>query len=163
MSVITIIGAGMMGSALAFPARENGHTVRLTGTPLDREIIENCRKFDQHPKFDRPFPSGVEYYHFEEVNTALQNSDLIICGVSSFGVEWFAENVLPLLPAGIPVLSVTKGLLDQEFLSGLSEMLPYHLLPFFDLRWTELIVIIGQFLTFKPAFHDLRITIGIIQ
>ena len=114
MSVITIIGAGMMGSALAFPARENGHIVRLTGTPLDREIIENCRKFDQHPKFDRPFPSGVEYYHFEEVNTALQNCDLIICGVSSFGVEWFAENVLPLLPAGIPVLSVTKGLLDQE-------------------------------------------------
>ena len=29
MAVVTIIGAGMMGSALAFPARENGHEVRL--------------------------------------------------------------------------------------------------------------------------------------
>ena len=37
---ITIIGSGMMGSALAFPARENGHEVRLVGTHLDREIIE---------------------------------------------------------------------------------------------------------------------------
>ena len=27
--VITIIGSGMMGSALAFPAAENGHEVRL--------------------------------------------------------------------------------------------------------------------------------------
>ena len=29
---ITIIGAGMMGSALAFPAAENGHDVRIVGT-----------------------------------------------------------------------------------------------------------------------------------
>ena len=32
MSIVTIIGSGMMGSALAFPARENGHDVRLVGT-----------------------------------------------------------------------------------------------------------------------------------
>ena len=104
----------MMGSALAFPASENGHTVRLTGTPLDNEIIEHCKKHDRHPKFDRPFPAGVEYYHFEEISSVLTGCDLIICGVSSFGVDWFAENVLPLLPPDIPVLSVTKGLLDME-------------------------------------------------
>ncbi len=113
MSVITIIGAGMMGSALAFPARENGHTVRLTGTPLDKDIIDQARKTGQHPKFDRPFSDGVEYYHFEEAEKALENCDLVIAGVSSFGVEWFAGSVLPLLPDGIPILSVTKGLIDQ--------------------------------------------------
>ena len=43
MAVITIVGSGMMGSALAFPARENGHEVRLVGTHLDREIIEAAR------------------------------------------------------------------------------------------------------------------------
>ena len=42
MAIITIIGAGMMGSALAFPARENGHEVRLVGTHLDRDIIAHC-------------------------------------------------------------------------------------------------------------------------
>ena len=113
MSTVTIIGAGMMGSALAFPARENGHTVRLTGAPLDRDIIDFCRANDQHPKFDRPFPGGIEYYQFDEVDKALENCDLIIGGVSSFGVDWFAESVLPLLPPDVPVLSVTKGLLDQ--------------------------------------------------
>ena len=64
MSVITIIGSGMMGSALAFPARENGHTVRLVGSILDDEIIMNCRRNNQHPKFERPFPDGVEFYLF---------------------------------------------------------------------------------------------------
>jgi len=38
--VVTIIGAGMMGSALAFPAAENGHEVRLVGSPLDDDIID---------------------------------------------------------------------------------------------------------------------------
>ena len=55
MAVVTIIGAGMMGSALAFPARENGNEVRLVGTHLDREIIDACRKTNQHPKFEKPF------------------------------------------------------------------------------------------------------------
>ena len=44
MATVTIIGAGMMGSALAFPARENGHEVRLVGTHLDREIIDTAKK-----------------------------------------------------------------------------------------------------------------------
>ncbi len=85
----------------------------MTGTPLDREIIDHARQTGQHPKFDRPFPDGTEYYQFEKINEALSDCDLIICGVSSFGVDWFAGSVLPLLPDGVPVLSVTKGLIDQ--------------------------------------------------
>ncbi len=112
MKTITIIGSGMMGSALAFPARENGNRVRLVGTPLDREIIDACRRTRRHPKFDRDFPDGVEYYQFEEVRTALDGTDFVIGGVSSFGVEWFGREVLPILPPGVPVLSVTKGLQD---------------------------------------------------
>ena len=72
MKTITIIGSGMMGSALALPARENGNRVRLVGTPLDAEIIETCRKTGQHPKFERPFPEGVEYYQIEELPQLLK-------------------------------------------------------------------------------------------
>lgn len=114
MKRIAIIGAGMMGSALAFPARENGHDVRLVGTPLDREIIDACRKTGQHPKFERPFPDGVQYYQFEEWENAVKGVDFVIGGVSSFGVDWFLENVLLELDPSIPVLSVTKGLINLE-------------------------------------------------
>ena len=113
MAVITIVGAGMMGSALAFPARENGNEVRLVGTHLDRDIIDNCRKANRHLKFERDFPEGIKYYQIEELETAIDGADMIIGGVSSFGVDWFAEKVLPVIPEHIPVLSVTKGLIDM--------------------------------------------------
>ncbi len=111
---IAIIGSGMMGSALAFPARENGNHVRLVGTPLDRQIIDHASKSNRHLKFDRDFPEGIEYFQFTDMEKALEGVDFIIGGVSSFGVEWFAENVLPAVPDGVPLLTVTKGLLDKE-------------------------------------------------
>ena len=73
MAVVTIIGAGMMGSALAFPARENGHEVRLVGTHLDREIIETSRATGRHPKFTKDFPAGVKYYQIEELMEELRS------------------------------------------------------------------------------------------
>lgn len=114
MKKITIIGAGMMGSALAFPAAENGHEVRLVGTHLDCDIIDGCKTKNQHPKFDRPFPKGVRYYYFEEWKTAVEGADFVICGVSSFGVDWFLNEILMNLDPSIPVLSVTKGLINLE-------------------------------------------------
>ena len=114
MAIVTIIGAGMMGSALAFPARENGNEVRLVGTPLDREIIEACISTNRHPKFNKDFPAGMKYYQIEDMMTAVEGADMIIGGVSSFGVDWFGDFVLPQIPESIPVLSVTKGLMDTE-------------------------------------------------
>lgn len=114
MATVTIIGAGMMGSALAFPARENGNEVRLVGTPLDREIIDACKKTGRHPKFTKDFPDGVKYYQIEEMEDAIAGADMIIGGVSSFGVDWFGDAVLPQIPEEIPVLTVTKGLYDTE-------------------------------------------------
>lgn len=112
MKTIVIIGAGMMGSALAFPARENGNIVRVVGTPLDREIIESCIQTNRHPKFNKDFPTGIKFYQIEQLNEALIGADFIIGGVSSFGVAWFGEEILPQIDASVPVLTVTKGLMD---------------------------------------------------
>ena len=111
MSIITVIGSGVMGSAMSFPARANGHMVRLVGTMLDRDIINHVRISGFHLTLDRTLPDGVEYYHLEELDKALIDVDLIISGVSSFGVEWFADEIIPRLPKDIPVLSVTKGMI----------------------------------------------------
>lgn len=109
---ITIIGSGMMGSALAFPAFENGNEVRLVGTPLDKDIIDSCRATNQHPKFEIPFPKGIQYYQFDQWKEAVKGADFVIGGVSSFGVDWFLNEVLTYLDPALPVLSVTKGLIN---------------------------------------------------
>ena len=112
MAIITIVGSGMMGSALAFPARENGHVVRVVGTHLDKAIIKECLKTNKHPKFDRPFPEGVQFFQVEDLEKALRDANVVIGGVSSFGVEWFGDVVLPIIPERAIVLTVTKGLMD---------------------------------------------------
>lgn len=112
--VVTIIGSGMMGSALAFPAAENGHEVRLVGSPLDRDIIDACKATNRHPKFDRDFPAGIKYYQIEDWKSAVEGCDFVIGGVSSFGVDWFCEEILTNLDPKTPVLSVTKGLINLE-------------------------------------------------
>lgn len=68
----------------------------------------------KHLKFNVPFPEGVEYFQFEQWKEAVQGCDFIIGGVSSFGVDWFLENVLAELDPSVPVLSVTKGLINLE-------------------------------------------------
>ena len=40
MAVITIIGIGQMGSALAFVAAEHGNVLRFVGTPVDRAVVD---------------------------------------------------------------------------------------------------------------------------
>lgn len=114
MAVIAIIGSGMMGSAMSFPARENGNEVRLVGTPLDRAIIEGLRKDGFHITLKRNLPEGCKFYQIEELTEALVGADLIISGVSSFGVAWFATEMLPVLPKDVPILCITKGMFDME-------------------------------------------------
>ena len=112
MAIVTIVGAGMMGSALAFPARENGNEVRVVGTHLDRSIIDACIKTNRHPKFEKDFPAGISFYQIEDMKVALDGCNVVIGGVSSFGVDWFANTVLPVIPESAVVLTVTKGLMD---------------------------------------------------
>ena len=114
MKQITIIGAGMMGSAMAFPATDNGYLVNLVGTPLDREIIDNLKKDRHHLTLKRDIPQNVSFYQFEQVSQALAGSQLVIGGVSSFGIDWFAQFVLPILDKNMPVLMITKGLKSDE-------------------------------------------------
>ena len=141
MATVTIIGSGMMGSALAFPARENGHTVRLVGTHLDRDIIETCIKTGRHPKFEKDLPAGVEYYQIEKMEEAIEGADMIIGGVSSFGVDWFGDFVLPKIPEEIPVLTVTKGLWNTPE----GELLPYPMV------WKKKLEAIGKKLSLNAV------------
>ena len=70
MSVITFVCAGQMNSAITFPAFENGHEVRLVGSPLDRDIIDGLRKDNFHITLKRTLHDGIKYYQIEELEAA---------------------------------------------------------------------------------------------
>lgn len=110
MSIVTVVGAGMMGSAIAIPAADNGHEVRLVGTQLDREIVDQATCHGIHKTLKKELPKSFRYYQIEDLDEALAGAELIVCGVSSFGVDWFAVQCIPHIPANLPILSVTKGM-----------------------------------------------------
>ena len=63
----------------------------------------NLRTTGFHPTLQRQLPEGCRYFQLEEIDAAINGTDLIIGGVSSFGVEWFAKEVLPRMPGGMPM------------------------------------------------------------
>ena len=162
MAIITVMGAGQMGSAMAFPACRNGHTVRLVGTPLDRNIIANGKKTGEHltlvhdvngTKIPFKMPDGVSFHDYEEFEACIADADLLICGVSSFGLDWFCENVVPRIPASLPVLSITKGMIDDG--RGIGALISY---PEYMFRFTSeplrICAVGGPCTSYELADHD---------
>src|SRR5690349_4974965 len=98
-----------MGSAVTFPASDNGHDVRLVGTHLDDAIIASCRASGLHPRLKRGIPQTVRPFFHTEIAEAMQGAEVIVLGVNSHGVRWAAQSIGPHLQPGQIVLMVTKG------------------------------------------------------
>ncbi|HEX9012311.1 MAG TPA: hypothetical protein VF813_02300, partial [Anaerolineaceae bacterium] len=88
-------------------------------------IIDSIRKTRIHPKLKREVCPGLKPYSWTELPAAVEGADLVLSGVSSFGVEWFAEHAGPYLKPDVPVLAITKGLHAAE--NGDLQILPDRL------------------------------------
>ncbi len=111
-----------MGTATAWPLTDNGHTVRLIGTHLDRHIIESCIEQRYHPKLKRQLPEDIRPYYVEDIAQALDGADVIVSGVNSLGVHWIGRTIGPHLRSGQSIIAVTKGLEAAE--DGTLRILP---------------------------------------
>ena len=110
MAVVTVLGAGMMGSALCVPLVDAGHEVRLVGTHLDGEIIAELRRSHTHPKLQLPLPGSILPFSLEELPAAMSGAELVGVGVSSAGLSWAAQTLAPHLRPDHDVVMITKGL-----------------------------------------------------
>ena len=122
MAIVTILGAGRMGTVITWPLRDNGHEVRLVGTHLDVAIIRSCLDARYHPGLRRRIPDGVQPFYLEQLLQALHGTDVIVSGVNSLGVHWIGRTLAPLLWPGASVLSLTKGL--EAGADGVLRILP---------------------------------------
>jgi glycerol-3-phosphate dehydrogenase (NAD(P)+) len=118
MKKILIIGAGAMGSAFAVPCVDNKNDVTIVGTHLENDLIEKIKSNDQiHPTLKTKLSSDIKFEKFEKLQTILEHDpDIIVCGVSSIGIEWFVRQISKNYKKGIPIILLTKGLsiLDNE-------------------------------------------------
>jgi glycerol-3-phosphate dehydrogenase (NAD(P)+) len=127
-----------MGTALCAPLLDRGHQVRLVGTHLDVAAIEALRRDGIHPGLGYPLPAGATYHQLDELAGAMAGAERVAIGVSSAGIEWAAAAIGPLLPPGVPLAFITKGLEwmgerlltePEVFLAGVPERVRSTLRP----------------------------------
>jgi len=118
MKKIIIIGAGAMGSAFAVPCKDNKNDVTIVGTHLEDKLIENINSNNHiHPALKTQLPKEIKFERFEKLQTILKkNIDIIVCGVSSIGIEWFVKQISEYYKKKLPIVLLTKGLsiVDNE-------------------------------------------------
>ena len=103
-----------MGSAMCLPSRDRGHEVRLVGTHLDRDIIDSVTATGRHPKLNVNLPDGVLGFHHEAFAMALgTDTDLIVLGVSSAGMQWAIDRLCETLKTPVPIVMITKGMYPE--------------------------------------------------
>ena len=121
MTKIIIIGAGAMGSAFAVPCVENKNDVTLVGTHLEDSLIENIKSNKNiHPALSAPLPISLKIENFKKLVKILETDiDVIVCGISSIGIEWFVDQISKNYKKNIPIVLLTKGLaiFDNELIT----------------------------------------------
>lgn len=112
---ITIIGDGGWGTALGLVLHRNGHHVRLWG--IDPEYIASVRTSHENTRFlpGIPLPESLEWT--ADISEAATDRDAFLVAVPSKFYRPTLERFAGHVPADTPVISVSKGLLDDRRLS----------------------------------------------
>ena len=118
MKKIIIIGAGAMGSAFTIPCIDNNNNVTLIGTHLEDDLIKQIKSNKNiHPVLKVKLPENLKIEKFEKLNSILKKEvDIIVAGISSVGIEWFADQISKNYKKNLPIILLTKGLaiVDDE-------------------------------------------------
>ena len=95
MSKIVVIGAGAMGTAFCLPCLDNKHEVKIVGTHLENNFIQNLKKNKNfHPSLNINIPDNIDIFTFEKFDEVLSsNIDLIVLGISSKGIDWVSDQL----------------------------------------------------------------------
>jgi len=124
MKKILIIGAGAMGSAFTIPCVDNNNEVTLVGTHLENELIKSIKKNKNfHPSLKTSLPSKINIERFDNLKSTMEKgADVIVAGISSVGIKWFAEEISKYYKKKLPIVLLTKGLsVENDELITLSE------------------------------------------
>jgi len=126
MKKILIIGAGAMGSAFSIPCLENKNDVSLIGTFLENDLIKSLKeKNNYHPSLNINLPKNLNIERHDKIENLTQSGvDFIVAGISSVGIEWFANEISKFYNKKTSIILLTKGLaIDDDHLVTLSEKL----------------------------------------
>ena len=117
---VTVIGTGGWGTALAVLLHGNGHGVTLWGRL--KEEVEPIITAGENKAFLPGVKIPKEILLTLDTHTALNNAELVVLAVPSHGMRSICESLRNFLPAGVPFVSVAKGI-ENESGARMSEVI----------------------------------------
>jgi glycerol-3-phosphate dehydrogenase (NAD(P)+) len=120
MRLITVLGAGGWGTALAVHLGRVGHDVRLWGR--DRALVDDmaARRANAIYLPSATLPRGVVVTH--SLGEALSGTDLIVSAIPSHGLRAVIRSAAPHVPRHAIFISATKGL-EEGTLQRMSQVI----------------------------------------
>lgn len=136
MNKIAVIGAGVMGTALAVHLANNGLEVNLWGTEFDLDSLDLMRDKGYHPALRYvKIPESIRFFYKDDLSQAMEARDIIILAVISEGISDTTRKISPYLKKGQIIVNISKGIygetletmsrtiegsIDSEHLDGIS-------------------------------------------
>lgn len=93
MEKIAVMGAGVMGCALAFHLKNLGNEVSLWGTEFDAKVITTRRQ----EKLGVSIPGDIDVFRFDQIKEALKGRKILIVSIKAEGVGKLSEYIAPYL------------------------------------------------------------------
>lgn len=156
-AIITVIGAGAFGTALAQVAARSGHKVRLYARNL--EVVEGINSNHKNPHYLSEFELSEDITAVNSVEEALEGASLVILSIPTQKIpDWLAENKKHISPS-LLLCNTAKGLylkdsclLSEAITRALGREQPYAVLsgPSFAkeimLNYPTAVVVASRFL-----------------
>jgi glycerol-3-phosphate dehydrogenase (NAD(P)+) len=105
--VVCVLGNGGWGTALALVALGNGHDVRLWG--IEPDYVEETARTRANPRYLPGVKLPDALLLTGDAAAAARGATLLVSAVPTQYLRATMTSIARLLPAGVPVVSVTKG------------------------------------------------------
>ncbi|HKN85693.1 MAG TPA: NAD(P)H-dependent glycerol-3-phosphate dehydrogenase [Nitrospiraceae bacterium] len=128
---VAVIGAGAWGTSLARHLANKTLPVRLWA--YECEVVETIRTTHENTIFLSGVKLPSSLHVTESLEEAVQDSDLLLFAVPSHAARSVLQQLRPLLPHPIPIVSATKGIEENTFnlmSQVMQDVLPPYLHPF---------------------------------
>lgn len=127
----TVVGAGSWGTALGAVLASKGWPVAIWD--IDPVPLAGIGSSNENTRYLPGIPLPPTLRPEADLAKALDGSELVVLAVPSHAMRIVAERAKDLLPTGVPICSVTKGI-EVDTLMTMSEVLedvlPLHLHPY---------------------------------